>query len=188
MAKSKKSTKKKLTAAQRVKQSATNTRKLSHLLKAEQDQITDQATRAVLADKALTLGYNALTNDSAIRKAFDAFGLYPKVPRHWHVLLSQLASAHFGETDTDAKYIQIALEFHTMLKTEERKNVIKDLAKRHLLSTRSIEAALKASKVILGYPGGAGNPTLDRESHSQQSNYQYQPQDQRGLAQLRAAL
>jgi hypothetical protein len=162
--KSKKSSRKKSTAAQRVKLSARSVREIAPFLKNERKKITSEAMRASLANEALTLqphepnkllaiaGLRPFNfSDVPIRKAFAEFGLDPEVPRHWRMLLGYLAEAHFAESPTENRYLKIRVEFENLLKTGERKNAVIDLAKRHSMSVRAIWALLKRSKDVFGY-------------------------------------
>jgi hypothetical protein len=160
--KSKKSSRKKSTAAQRVKLSARSVREIAHFLKNERKKITSEAMRASLANKALTLNphiSNPLAalvgpindHDVPIRKAFAVFGLDPEVPRHWRMLLGYLALAHFGQSSTENRYLEIRAEFEKLVKKEARKNVVADLAERHSISVRAVYEALKRSKAVFGY-------------------------------------
>jgi len=156
-----KSKDKKLTPAQHVRQSAESVRKIAPLLKGERKRIIDDAMRARLANEALTLSpyvgglvaqlLNTNSYSGPIRKAFAEFGLDPQVPRHWRVLLGELASAHFEVSSTDRRYLEIRAEFEKGLKKDVSKNVVEDLAKRYEISTRSIWKALERSKNIFGY-------------------------------------
>jgi hypothetical protein len=132
--KSKKSSKRNLTASKRIKLSAESVREIAPFLKNERKKITSEAMRASLANEALTLephepnkllaiaGLRPFNfNDVPIRKAFAKFGLDPEVPRHWRMLLGYLAEAHFAESHTENRYLKIRVEFENLLKTEKRK-------------------------------------------------------------------
>jgi hypothetical protein len=162
--KSRKSSKRNPPASKRLKLSAESAREIAPFLQNERKKITSDAMRANLANEALTLrphepnkllaiaGLRPFNlNDVPIRKAFAEFGLDPEVPRHWRMLLGYLAEAHFAESPTENRYLKIRIEFENLLKTEERKNAVADLAKRHSMSVRAIWALLKRSKEVFGY-------------------------------------
>jgi hypothetical protein len=110
--KTKKSSKRNLTASQRVKFSAQSVREIAPLLQNERKKIINEAMRASLANQALTLHPHIANrvarlvgpinhHDAPIRKAFAEFGLDPEVPHHWRILLGYLAEAHFAASLTE---------------------------------------------------------------------------------------
>ena len=158
----KKSSKRTPPASKRIKLSAESVREIAPFLKNERKKITNEAMRASLANQALTLHPHIVNpvarlvgpinhHDVPIRKAFAEFGLDPEVLRHWRMLLGYLAEAHFAESPTENRYLKIRIEFENLLKTEERKNAVIDLAKRHSISVRAVWALLKRSKDVFGY-------------------------------------
>ena len=160
--KTKKSSKRNLTASQRIKFSAQAVREIAPLLQNERKKIINEATRASLANEALTLHPHIANpvarlvgpinhHDAAIRKAFAEFGLDPEVPRHWRLLLGCLAEEHFAASPTENRYLKIRAEFEKRIKTEKRKNVVVDLADHYSISVRAIFEALKRSKAVFGY-------------------------------------
>jgi hypothetical protein len=99
---------------EKVKKAAKRFKKMELHRFADRNLRTNLVRRAAVAIDALKISNNALAGDHAIETAFESFGLDPVDPRHWKLLLSILADAHFGakqgrpKTWTPARRQQLA--------------------------------------------------------------------------------
>jgi hypothetical protein len=100
----------------------------------------------VLSFGASTAGQSEYALDDygvMLRKVFDATGLNPDNPHNWQFILRMFAYIHFGPTDKEIKYIEIAMKVHALIPVERKRNLAVAAAAKHFsISTKTVWNAL----------------------------------------------
>jgi hypothetical protein len=146
----------KITPSQRLAESLRLQKKLlkmvPNLSKVSSAEWTDEAKRAVEANKALKFSNALDPYDASIRKAFIHFKLHQAPPRNWKILLGILASAHFPTSDAERRYLSYAVKFREFFEAlKDRDLAVRNTAKHFSVSTRTIETALTRTNELFGY-------------------------------------
>lgn len=123
----------------------------------------DAETHAAAAHGALTID----DQDTAIRKAFETFGLDPKNPFDWRRLFAYFADAHFGaahkgrgapEFWTDRRLCQLLADFHQVKSRRTRVPGSKNVSDEDICGFLQNDSKLGAD-----YPSTLSPKTLHRK-------------------------